>query len=287
METVLSARGTSARFDGSRLKVVRAGTTWTVPVRAIASVEETTGGAVRVALAGDPSGARHGLGGSVALSGPNARAAQAFADHLRGALGRVETVEDGHALVTVVRPAAATPGTGEAGSRAVLTGFLLCLYAGALWGIGAAGPRSAPVAAVSLTVGGALGALGAVGLWRVARRFRSMWILRTRGIGVVADVKGFVKIWDKGGHSWVFPRLSYTTVEGQSFTAVPSATSAGWKVSTETKAEVLYDPAAPRRVGVPPTAGFVVRSTVLGLSSLFPAIVGVYAVLENTSVLAS
>ncbi|MEU2114505.1 hypothetical protein ABZ567_02345 [Streptomyces sp. NPDC016459] len=55
METVLSARGTRARFDGERLRIVRDGTTWPVPVRAIASAEETGGGAVRVVLAGDPA----------------------------------------------------------------------------------------------------------------------------------------------------------------------------------------------------------------------------------------
>ncbi|WP_225805348.1 DUF3592 domain-containing protein [Streptomyces sp. NK15101] len=267
-----------------RLRIVRGGTTWTVPARAIASVEETTGGAVRVALAGDASGARHGLGGAVTLSGPNARAAGAFAEHLRTALERVEPVEDGHALVTVVRPAsAAGGGLGESGQRRVLLGLLLLVYALGLWALGATGPLSAGVAAASLVVGGALGILGGVTLWRVGRRFHAMAVLRSRGIGVIARISGHVKIWDKGASLWLFPYLTYTTVDRDSYERVPSRVSAWAWGESRTSVEILYDPEHPRRAGLPPTFGFVVRSIVLGLVGLAPTSFFVLVLLANTT----
>ncbi|MEU5216331.1 DUF3592 domain-containing protein [Streptomyces sp. NPDC020807] len=285
MESSLSGRGISARFNGARLSVVRDGTTWTIPLRAIAYVGGAADRAeVRIAISGpDSGGARHGLGGSVVLAGPNRHAATAFADHVRASLAGVEPAEDGHALVTVERPPLATLPTGDKSSRAVLIGFLVCLYVGALWAVGATGPRPAGQAVASLTVGGALLALGAVGLWRVARRFRNSRILRTRGIGVVGQVDGYLRIWTSGGHTWVFPHLSYTTADGRRFEGVTSAVSAGWDVRTAKTTEVLYDSADPRRAGVPPTAGFLARSTVLGLVSLFPLLLGLLAILMNTS----
>ncbi|MFB7515363.1 DUF3592 domain-containing protein [Streptomyces sp. NPDC056144] len=189
--------------------------------------------------------------------------------------------------MTVERPPAAPPSSGEKGSRAVLIGFLVCLYVGALAAVGATGPRTAAQAAVSLTVGGVLFAVGAVGLWRVARRFRNVRILRTRGIGVVAEVDGYLRIWSKGGHSRVFPYLTYTTADGRRFERVTSVVSAGWDIRVATTTEILHDSADPRRAGVPPTAGFTVRSLVLGLSCLPPPALGLFAVLMNTSLLAN
>ncbi|MFD3333302.1 hypothetical protein ACFWV1_11750 [Streptomyces sp. NPDC058700] len=287
METVLSARGTRARFDGERLRIVRDGATWTVPVRAIASVEETGGGAVRVVLAGDPTGARHGLGGSVALTGPNARAAGAFAGHLRTALGSVTPAADGHRLVSVVRPAPAGRGggLGESARRAVRTGSLLGAYALALAVVGAVGPRSAVTAVVSLVVGGVLGLFGGVILWRVGRRFHALLVLRRRGIGVVARIDGHVQIWSKGLSLWEFPYFSYTTVDGGKHTRVPSRVSLWAWGEVRRTAEVLYDPEHPRRAAPPPTGGFLVRSAALGLAGLVPTSLFVLALLANTRLL--
>ncbi|WP_030547723.1 DUF3592 domain-containing protein [Streptomyces exfoliatus] len=287
METVLSGRGTRARFDGTRLRIVRDGTTWTVPVQAIASVEESAGGAVRVVLAGDPSRARHGLGGSVALSGPNARAAGAFAGHVRTALGRVTPAADGHALVTVVRPEPAGAGGGLGGTarRAVRVGAALAGYATLLAVIGVTGPRSTVTAAVSLSFGGLLGILGGVPLWRVGRRFHAMAVLRRRGIGVVARIDGRVKIWSKGASLWEFPCLSYTTVDGEKYARVPSRVSMWAWGEVRPTVEILYDPEFPRRAGVPPTVGFALRSVVLGLLGLVPMFLFVLAVLANTPLL--
>ncbi|GAA2787927.1 hypothetical protein [Streptomyces showdoensis] len=292
METVLSGKGTRARCDGARLLIVRGGTTWTVPVRAIASVERTADSEVTVALSGDPAAAaraRHGLGRSVTLSGPNARAADAFAGHLRTACAGVGTAADGHPLVTVRRapdPAGAGgAGTGESGLRAVLVFFLLLVYAAVLWAVGATGPLRPGPAAASLVVGGGLGILGGVTLWRVGRRFRTVAVLRARGVGVVGRVTGRVRIWAKGSSVWVFPLVSYTTVEGEEFERVPSAVSAGLGAVPLDEAEVLYDPERPHRMGLPPTFGFAVRSLVLGLAGLGSTALFGWAVLANTAVL--
>ncbi|GAA4325832.1 hypothetical protein GCM10023086_53130 [Streptomyces venetus] len=44
------------------------------------------------------------------------------------------------------------------------------------------------------------------------RRVRSLWLPGERGIGVVGRVTGYVHMWDKGGHLWVFSRMTFTTV---------------------------------------------------------------------------
>ncbi|MEU7281076.1 hypothetical protein AB0A69_20160 [Streptomyces sp. NPDC045431] len=80
-ESVLASGGTTARFDGERLLVTRGRTTWTLPVRALASAERTVGGVLRVTISGPPGAAGHGLGAAVELRAPTtARSRRSWAD---------------------------------------------------------------------------------------------------------------------------------------------------------------------------------------------------------------
>ncbi|MEU7281077.1 hypothetical protein AB0A69_20165 [Streptomyces sp. NPDC045431] len=86
------------------------------------------------------------------------------------------------------------------------------LYVLLLFLLGVVSPQDRLGAALTLTVGGLLGPIGAIPLWRVGRRVRSLWLLRRRGIGVVGEVTGTVRIWSKGPHLWVFSKMTFRTV---------------------------------------------------------------------------
>ncbi|MGK5638331.1 hypothetical protein ACSNOK_08460 [Streptomyces sp. URMC 126] len=77
-EVVLTRGGTTASFDGARLRVGRDRTVWTLPLRALDSAAWTPDGAVRVGIHGDPGRHDHGLGRAVVLRAPNRRSAEAF-----------------------------------------------------------------------------------------------------------------------------------------------------------------------------------------------------------------
>ncbi|MGW3498624.1 hypothetical protein [Streptomyces sp. NPDC001020] len=273
-ETVLTGGGTTARFNGSQLRIVRGRTTWTLPVRALASAELTTSGAVWIEINGTPNQAEHGLGQAVELRAPNAHAAEAFLAQLTAALAATEPAADGHALVQVERKTKQSPWQGALGRRAKAIVFLLAPYVLLLLLLGWVSPLDGAEAGVSLGVGGALGLAGGFTLWRVGRRAHSLWLLRKRGIGVVGKVTGYVKIWDKGVHYWQFSKMKFTTVDGQHMWDVPSVVTT-WAFSkhadTGQSVELNYDPERPNRASRPLTIGFVLRTLLLAAVGAVPA----------------
>ncbi|MCG0067718.1 hypothetical protein L0F81_31370 [Streptomyces tricolor] len=283
-ETMLSAGGTTARFDGVRLQVVRGRTTWTLPVRALRSAEATPAGGLRIRISGPPGhAAGHGLGASVELRAPNARSAQAFLAQLTAALAATEPVADGHALVRVERR---QPPRRELGPRAravVRIARVVPVYGLVLFLLGLVSPLDAGTAAATLVAGGVLGLAGGVPLWRAARRVRSLWLLRRRGVGVVGEVTGYVRIWDKGGHLWVFSRMSFTTLDGQRMRDVPSVVTV-WGFADRAYAgpvDLVYDPEHPARASRPLTVGFAFRTLLLAAVAALPAAGSVACVLPN------
>ncbi|GAA2832588.1 hypothetical protein GCM10010441_66500 [Kitasatospora paracochleata] len=273
-ELVISGRGATTRFDGSRLRIVRGRTTWTVPVQAVRSAAATSDGGVRVELTGHLSGAVHGLGEAFELAAANERAARAFLERLTAALAGVRPAEDGHALVRVEREQALPPA--EANplvQRAVVIGFLLLAYGTLLYLLAKVSPLDPATAQNDMVSGGPLALGGGIVLWRVGRRLRSMWLLRRRGIGVVGEVTGYVKIWTKGGHLWEFSKMSFTTIDGRRMKDVHSVVTV-WGLSdaavTGRPVELSYDPERPTRASRALTPGFVVRTLVLAAAGAIP-----------------
>jgi len=269
-ETVLAGRGTSARFDGSRLLIVRGRTTWTAPVEALASAELIAGHTVRIDISGegDAAGAAQGLGRTVELRAPNAQAAQAFHGQVSAAMARTRRAADGLALVRVDRGAGRSFRLSPGARRAAVISAGVTVYAVLLAVLGVAGPLGAGLAVASLAPGGVAGLAGGGILWRVGRRVRSLWLLRRRGIGVVGKVTGHVKIWSKGGHLWVFSTMTFTTVKKRRMPDVPSVVTIwGFKEGALSgqPVELIYDPEHPTRASRPPTVGFAVRTLVLAL----------------------
>lgn len=284
IETVLARGGTTARINGARLQVVRGRTTWTVPLRACRSADLTADGSVRVELSGSPDGATHGLGAAVELPSPNPRAAEAFLGQLAAALAATEPAADGHGLVRVETRAGLLGRTTRHRNRIETIVLRLGLYVPALFVLGWLSPQDREGAVISLTVAGVCGAVGGFVLLRVARRVRSLWLLRGRGIGVVGQVTGFVRIWDKGAHLWQFSKVTYTTMDGQRMTDVVSVVTA-WGFSKTTfpgaAVELNYDPERPTRASRPLTVGFAFRTLLLATAGAVPAWVFVLCVSEN------
>ncbi|KAF3463567.1 hypothetical protein [Streptomyces sp. Tu 3180] len=271
-ETVLAGRGTTARFDGQRLLVVRGRTTWTLPVRAVASAEATAGGTIRVGISGDPGRARHGLGRVLELPTANARAAEAFLGQLTAALTATEPAADGHALIQVRTQPPPSYAPGPRGRRAVRAGSLLAGYTLLLSLLGWMSPLEDGLAAFSLSVAGVLGLIGGAALWRTARRVRSLWLLRRRGVGVVGEADGHVRIRSEGAHLWIFSKLTFTTVDGRMMRGVPPVVSVrdfSGAVITG-RADLVYDPEHPARASRPLTFAFVLRTVLLTALGLVP-----------------
>ncbi|WP_399921394.1 hypothetical protein [Streptomyces kanamyceticus] len=282
-ETVLVGGGTTARFDGQRLLVVRERRTWTLPVRAITSAEVIAGNTVRVAISGDPGCARHGLGRVVELPGANSRSTEAFLGQLTAALATTAPAADGHALIQVHTRAPRSYALGSGGRRAVRVGLLLAGYTLLLSLLGWASPLEDGVAAFSLTVAGALGLIGGITLWRMARRARSLWLLRRRGVGVVGQADGYVRIWSKGAHLWIFSKLNFTTVDGRPMRDVPSTVSI-WDFSNKAitgRVDLVYDPERPTRASRHLTAAFVLRTLLLTAVGLVPLAGSVLCLVPN------
>ncbi|MCE0445334.1 hypothetical protein LT493_10700 [Streptomyces tricolor] len=196
------------------------------------------------------------------LRAPSARSAQAFLAQLTAALAATEPVADGHALVRVERR---QPPRRELGPRAravVRIARVVPVYGLVLFLLGLVSPWTPSTAAATLVAGGVLGLAGGVPLWRAARQVRSLWLLRRRGVGVVGEVTGYVRIWDKGGHLWVFSRMSFTTVDGQRMRDVPSVVTV-WGFADRAYAgpvDLVYDPEHPARASRPLTVGFAFRT---------------------------
>lgn len=281
---MLAAGGTTARFNGARLRIVRGRTTWTVPVRAVRSAALTPAGAVRITISGAPDqAAQHGLGQAVELRAPNASAAAAFLEKMTAALARTRPAADGHALVRVETRPRRRLELGPRGQAVVRIARVVPPYALLLVLLGLLSPLDGGTAAASLIVGGVAGLIGGVPLWRVVRRVRSLWLLRRRGIGVVGEVTGYVHIWDKGAHVWVFSRMTFTTLDGQLMRDIPSVVTV-WGFSDQAysgQVELSYDPEHPTRASRPPTVGFALRTLLLASAATLPATVFVLSVLEN------
>lgn len=271
-ETLLTGGGTKARFDGQRLLVARGRRTWTLPVRAIASAQTGAGNTIRVEISGDPDHARHGLGGVLELPAANGHAAAAFLAQLTAALATTTPAANGHALIRVQTQPPPSYALGPRGRRAVRVGLLLVGYTLLLFLLGWSSPLEDGLAAVSLSAAGVLGLIGGIAVWRMARRMRSLWLLRRRGVGVVGEANGYVRIWDKGAHLWVFSKLNFTTVDGQLMRGVPSVASV-WDFSGRAitgPVELMYDPERPTRASRPLTVTFALRTLLLTAAGLVP-----------------
>ncbi|MEE1751955.1 hypothetical protein [Streptomyces sp. SP18CS02] len=282
-ETVLTGGGTTARFDGQRLLVVRGRTTWTLPVRAIASAAAGSGGTVRVEISGDPGRAQHGLGRVLDLPAANARAAEAFLGQLTAALATTVPAASGHALIRTHTQPPSSYALGPGGRRALRVGFYTAGYALLLSLLGWVSPLEGTLAAVSLSVAGLLGLVAGAAVWRIARRVRSLWLLRRRGVGVVGKANGFVRIWDKGAHLWIFSKLTFTTVEGREMRDVPSVVSV-WGLSGEAvtgRVDLVYDPEDPARASRPLTVAFALRTALLTAVGLVPLAGAAVCVIPN------
>ncbi len=288
-ETVLAGGGTTARFDGSRLRIVRGRTTWTLPLTALKSAELSASGAVRIEISGAPGEARHGLGPAVDLRAPNSHAAKAFLGQLTTALAAAgPRAADGHALVRMTTQTRRPLTLGAGGLRAVKISTPLLLYALLLFVLGLASPREeAGITLTTLGVGGVLGLVGGILLWRVGRRVRSLWLLRKRGVGVVGEVTGYVRIWTRGGHLWKFSRMDFTTVDGHRMRDVPSVVTT-WGLSDNAwggaQVELNYDPANPLRASRHLTIGFVFRTLLLAAVATVPTTVSALCILVNLPV---
>ncbi|MGX2993809.1 hypothetical protein JNUCC64_05845 [Streptomyces sp. JNUCC 64] len=270
-ETVLVDGGTTARFDGRRLLVVRGRTSWHLPVRALRTAERTTDGTVRVEIAGLPGeAARHGLGTVFELRGPNHRATEAFLGQLRAAVIAHPTVPDGHALVER-READPRGGPSPRTRRRLVIGSLVVAYYTALvvTGVLTLGAMYAGVALFLALLPGSAALAGAVGLWRTGRRLRSLLLLRRRGIGVVGRAFGRARL-TRGPVVWEFSLLTFTTLDGRRMTGVPSVVSARVPVPAPDTVVLSYDPERPTRASRPPTPGFLVRTLLIGVVSLSP-----------------
>jgi hypothetical protein len=283
-ERMLAAGDTRARFNGARLLIVQGRTTWTLPVRALRSAELTAVGAVRVTISG-PAGrtGTHGLGATVDLPAPNERAARDFLDQLAAALARTEPAADGHALVRVETETRRQIQLGPRAQALVRMSYAVPPLVVFLLLIGLFSPLEAELAVQTLIVAGFLGLVGGIPLWRVVRRVRSLTLLRRRGIGVVGQVTGYVHIWDKGGHLWVFSRMTFTTVDGRRMEDIPSVVTV-WGFSDGAyrgPVELSYDPEQPTRASRPPTAGFALRTLLLGVAAAVPVTGFVLLVLAN------
>lgn len=262
--TVLTRGGTTARFDGVHLIVVRGRSTWTVPVRALEYVELTDDGAIRALIAGSAASADHGLGPVVDLRGPNRSAAEAFFGQLSSAVDRTPSAADGHALVRhQVREAGRAPLSPAWRERLTVAGLIL-LHHTALFVCGLIAVRDPWLVLFTVVTTGTLGLAGGLVLWRVGRRLRSLWLLRRRGIGVVGEAVGHVRIWSKGGHLWEFSRMDFVTVDGRRMRGVPSVVTV-WSFSDASRGrvELSYDPERPERASRPLTAGFLLRTLIL------------------------
>ncbi|MEV7524349.1 hypothetical protein [Streptomyces sp. NPDC091371] len=285
-ETVVAGGGTTARFDGARLRIVRGRTAWTLPVRAIGSAALTASGAVRIEISGVPGSARHGLGSALELQTPNAHAAKAFLGQLTAVLAAIEPAADGHALVQVEMETRQSSQLGARGRQAVAIALLLVLYAVPLVALGQLSPRKGGTAAFSLGVGGVLGLVGGFMLWRMGRRVRSLWLLRKRGIGVVGTVTGGVQHLDKGGPLWIISKLAFTTVDGQKMRDVQSVVSI-WFFSCQavgSQVELSYDPERPERASRPLTVGFAFRTLLVAAVALIPVAACALCILVNVPV---
>ncbi|MER5752599.1 hypothetical protein [Streptomyces sp. NPDC002088] len=283
-ETMLAAGGTTARFNGARLRIVRGRTIWSLPVRALRSAELTPAGAVRITISGAPGqAAQHGLGLAVELQAPNARAAAAFLEKVTAALARTEPAADGHALVRVETRPQRQLQLGPRARAVVRIAYVLPPYALLLFLLGLFSPLDRGTASGTLIVGGVMGLVGGIPLWRMFRRVRSLWLLRKRGIGVVGKVTGYVRIWDKGGHLWVFSRMTFTTIDGQRMRDIPSVVTV-WGLSDQAysgQVELSYDPEHPTRASRPLTVGFAFRTLLLASAATIPATGFVLCVLGN------
>jgi hypothetical protein len=282
---MLAAGDARARFNGSRLQITRGRTVWTLPTRSLRSAELTPTGSVRVTISGTPHQTpSHGLGPSIDLPAPNPRAATAFLDHLAAALATTEPAPDGHALVRVeTTQASRRIQLGPRAQAAVRMAYAVPPLALFLLLVGLFSPQEAGMAAQTLIVGGVLGLVGGIPLWRAFRRVRSLSLLRRRGIGVVGRVTGYVHIWDKGGHLWVFSRMTFTTVDGQRMEDIPSVVTV-WGASGQAykgQVELSYDPENPARASRPLTAGFALRTLLLAAVAAVPTTGFVLCVLAN------
>lgn len=283
-EIMLAGGGTTARFNGARLRIVRGRTIWTVPVRAFRSAELNPAGAVRITISGAPSkAAQHGLGRAVELQAPNARAAAAFLEKVTAALARTDRAADGHALVRVETQPRRQLRLGPRAQAVVRIAYVLPPYALLLFLLGLFSPLDRGTALRTLIVGGVMGLVGGIALWRVFRRIRSLWLPRKRGVGVVGKVTGDVQFWDEGGHLWVFSQLTFTTIDGQQMRDIPSVVTV-WCLSDKAyseQVELNYDPEQPNRASRPLTVGFVFRTLLLASAATIPAAGFVLCVLVN------
>ncbi|MFD7550119.1 hypothetical protein [Streptomyces sp. NPDC059816] len=268
-ETVLVHDGTTARFDGARLLIVRQRTTWTIPVRALRSTDLRSDGTVRVEISGPADAAEHGLDPVLELRGPNRRAAEAFFEQLRPAIARAATRSNGHALVDRYDASETRRELSPGVRRALrITGLLLLYYAVLVvtdWFV----TRTLWLTMVLTFVSGTAGIGGGTALWRVGRRFRSLWLLRRRGITVVGTATGRVRIWSDGLHLWEFSLMDFTTVDGRRMKGVHSVVTV-WCLSEAARGpvELTYDPEHPARASRRPTVGFVGRTLLLAVVGL-------------------
>ncbi|MER6915038.1 hypothetical protein ABT354_25465 [Streptomyces sp. NPDC000594] len=262
--TVLTRGGTTARFDGEHLTVARDRSTWTVPVRALDSADLSSDGTIRVTISGPTDAATHGLGPLITLRGPNRSAVEAFFGPLGSAVARTPSAPDGHALIHHhVRPRTARTPMGPAWRRGLTITGLILLHHLLLTAIGLLTLDNPGLAVFAVILFGTPGLLGGLVLWRAGRRFRSLWLLRTRGISVVGTCTGHVFM-SKDPHRWVFSTMDFTTVDGRRMTHVPSVVSIR-RLSNNPlgPVDLSYDPEHPSRASRPLTTGFVIRTLIL------------------------
>lgn len=89
---------------------------------------------------------------------------------------------------------------------------------------------------------------------------------------MVGRVTGSVHIWDRGGHYWVFSRMTFTTIDGRRMVDIPSVVTV-WGLSDgahKGPVELSYDPENPARASRPPTIGFAFRTLALATAAAFP-----------------
>ncbi|GAA2223845.1 hypothetical protein GCM10010232_05600 [Streptomyces amakusaensis] len=264
--TVLARGGTTARFDGEHLTVARERSTWTVPVRALDSADLSADGTIRLTISGPADAATHGLGPLITLRGPNRSAVEAFFGRLGPAVARTPSAPDGHALIDHhVRRQAARARPGPARRKGLTVTGLLLLHHLLLTVIGLLALGDLGPAVLAVIALGTPGLGGTVILWRAGRRFRSLWLLRRRGIGVVGKCTGHVFM-SKDPHLWVFSTMDFTTADGRRMTHVPSVVSIR-RLSNNPlgQVELSYDPEHPSRASRPLTAGFIVRTLILAV----------------------
>ncbi|MEU5884033.1 DUF3592 domain-containing protein [Spirillospora sp. NPDC047279] len=253
VEVVLSGRNTSARFDGSRLRVTRGRTTWTVPVQAVRGAGLLQDRSVRVEL--DAEVDERGLGRTVTLPYRNAAAALAFVERLQGALGPATGSPQVTVETSVRRLSLRQRRTLQIGG-AVLA-YLLALVA--------LGVLRSDLATLLITSWFAPAGVGVLYLCRTFM-IRDVRALRRRGVTVAGRSEGTVRAF--GGNLFYHHLLTFRTADGRNLQRVRSRGTVSSFEKGGRPLDVTYDPGDPRVATGPLTLSHALWTVVVAVFGL-------------------